>query len=276
MYCDVKWISAFFFLFVQPLPGGVMHSYVLSGFAREASAHRATVVDSIPFTHPAHVPALLELLRHQCAINTLLRSCVTSQGVGTGGRFIYFFTSWHLWKMDDLGQEKWKRVSNQMLFFFWWFSLWPAPWSPARVWDQLLCDLPPTWQRLPRCLWALAAKYLTKLKYDCNTEPESFSVSVQECYIDYLTYHTHPLFSVSTAMAFLSRFVWLIGAFFLSQCWWTYLILIRLAALCLGEEYRIPLWMNTFPLSWWGTDHGFVSTTSFRSYDMQKCNINRP
>lgn len=194
MYCDVKWISAFFFLFVQPLPGGVMHSYVLSGFAREASAHRATVVDSIPFTHPAHVPALLELLRHQCAINTLLRSCVTSQGVGTGGRFIYFFTSWHLWKMDDLGQEKWKRVSNQMLFFFWWFSLWPAPWSPARVWDQLLCDLPPTWQRLPRCLWALAAKYLTKLKYDCNTEPESFSVSVQECYIDYLTYHTHPYF----------------------------------------------------------------------------------
>lgn len=118
MYCDVKWISAFFVLFVQPLPGGVMHSYVLSGFAREASAHRATVVDSIPFTHPAHVPALLELLRHQCAINTLLRSCVTSQGAGTGGRFIYFLTSWHLWKMDELGQEKWKRVSNQMLFFF--------------------------------------------------------------------------------------------------------------------------------------------------------------
>lgn len=83
----------FFVLFVQPLPGGVMHSYVLSGFAREASAHRATVVDSIPFTHPAHVPALLELLRHQCAINTLLRSCVTSQGAGTGGRFIYFLTS---------------------------------------------------------------------------------------------------------------------------------------------------------------------------------------
>lgn len=118
MYCDVKWISAFFVLFVQPLPGGVMHSYVLSGFAREASAHRATVVDSIPFTHPAHVPALLELLRHQCAINTLLRSCVTSQGAGTGGRFIYFLTSWNLWKMDELGQEKWKRVSNQMLFFF--------------------------------------------------------------------------------------------------------------------------------------------------------------
>ncbi|XP_054478514.1 mediator of RNA polymerase II transcription subunit 1 isoform X2 [Anoplopoma fimbria] len=62
-----------------PLPGGVIHSYVLPGEAWELSAQRATAVDSIPFTHPAHVPALLELLRHQCAINTLLRSCITSQ-----------------------------------------------------------------------------------------------------------------------------------------------------------------------------------------------------
>ncbi|XP_073344961.1 mediator of RNA polymerase II transcription subunit 1-like isoform X2 [Pagrus major] len=71
-------------VFKVPLPGGVMHSYTLSGFAWEVSAHRATVVDSVPFTHPAHVPALLELLRHQCAINTLLRSCVAPQGAGTG------------------------------------------------------------------------------------------------------------------------------------------------------------------------------------------------
>ncbi|XP_070784688.1 mediator of RNA polymerase II transcription subunit 1-like [Enoplosus armatus] len=66
-------------IFTVPLPGGVMHSYVLPGAAWEAPAQRGTIVDSIPFTHPAHVPALLELLRHQCAINTLLRSCVTSQ-----------------------------------------------------------------------------------------------------------------------------------------------------------------------------------------------------
>ncbi|KAA8580591.1 hypothetical protein FQN60_013549 [Etheostoma spectabile] len=41
-------------------------------------------MDSIPFTHPGRVPALLDLLRHQCAFNTLLRSCITSQCAGTG------------------------------------------------------------------------------------------------------------------------------------------------------------------------------------------------
>lgn len=69
---------------VQPLPGGVMHSYVLPGAAWEVPAQRAASVDSIPFTHPAHVPALLELLRHQCAINTLLTSCMTSERARTG------------------------------------------------------------------------------------------------------------------------------------------------------------------------------------------------
>ncbi|XP_051266654.1 mediator of RNA polymerase II transcription subunit 1 isoform X3 [Dicentrarchus labrax] len=70
-------------IFTVPLPGGVMHSYVLPGAAWEVPAQRGAVVDSIPFTHPAHVPALLELLRHQCAINTLLRSCITSQRART-------------------------------------------------------------------------------------------------------------------------------------------------------------------------------------------------
>uniref|UniRef100_A0A665X901 Mediator of RNA polymerase II transcription subunit 1 n=1 Tax=Echeneis naucrates TaxID=173247 RepID=A0A665X901_ECHNA len=44
-----------------------------------SSAQRATVMESVPFTHPAHVPAILDLLRHQCAINSLLRSCATPQ-----------------------------------------------------------------------------------------------------------------------------------------------------------------------------------------------------
>ncbi|KAK5849919.1 hypothetical protein PBY51_014216 [Eleginops maclovinus] len=70
-------------IFTAPLPGSVMHRYILPGAAWEVPALRGTVVDSIPFTHPAHVPALLELLRHQCAINTLLRSCMTSQCTGT-------------------------------------------------------------------------------------------------------------------------------------------------------------------------------------------------
>uniref|UniRef100_UPI003AAC6404 mediator of RNA polymerase II transcription subunit 1-like n=1 Tax=Centroberyx gerrardi TaxID=166262 RepID=UPI003AAC6404 len=66
-------------MFIVPLPGEVTHSYVFPGAAWEAPAQRGAVVDSVPLTHPAHVPALLELLRHQCAINTLLSSCVTSQ-----------------------------------------------------------------------------------------------------------------------------------------------------------------------------------------------------
>ncbi|TDG97468.1 hypothetical protein EPR50_G00226220 [Perca flavescens] len=70
-------------IFTVPLPGGVMHSYILPGDAWEVPAQRGTVVDSVPFTHPARVPALLDLLRHQCAINTLLRSCIASQCAGT-------------------------------------------------------------------------------------------------------------------------------------------------------------------------------------------------
>ena len=66
---------------VQPLPGDVTHSYIFPGAAWEVPAQRATVMDSIPFTHPSHVPPLLELLRHQCATNTILRSCMcTSPG----------------------------------------------------------------------------------------------------------------------------------------------------------------------------------------------------
>ncbi|XP_063339400.1 mediator of RNA polymerase II transcription subunit 1-like isoform X2 [Pelmatolapia mariae] len=71
MTCESKMI------FTVPLPGGVMHSYIFPGAAWDVPAHRGAVVDSVPFTHPGHVPALLELLRHQCAINTLLRSCFT-------------------------------------------------------------------------------------------------------------------------------------------------------------------------------------------------------
>uniref|UniRef100_A0A672Z053 Mediator of RNA polymerase II transcription subunit 1 n=1 Tax=Sphaeramia orbicularis TaxID=375764 RepID=A0A672Z053_9TELE len=61
-----------------PLPGGVMHRYVFPGAAWEAPARQGAVVDNIPFTHPSHVPAILDLLRHQCAINTLLTSLGTS------------------------------------------------------------------------------------------------------------------------------------------------------------------------------------------------------
>ncbi|XP_029517190.1 mediator of RNA polymerase II transcription subunit 1-like isoform X3 [Oncorhynchus nerka] len=64
--------------FLVPLPGKEIHSYVLPGAAWEEAALMGTLMSTIPFTHPAHVPALLELLRHQCVINTLLASCITS------------------------------------------------------------------------------------------------------------------------------------------------------------------------------------------------------
>ncbi|CAJ1082633.1 mediator of RNA polymerase II transcription subunit 1 [Xyrichtys novacula] len=70
--------------FKVSLPGDVTHSYVLPGAAWKESTHRAAVIDSVPFTHPNHVPALLELLRHQCVINTLLSSCFVSHCEGTG------------------------------------------------------------------------------------------------------------------------------------------------------------------------------------------------
>ncbi|XP_020489343.3 mediator of RNA polymerase II transcription subunit 1-like [Labrus bergylta] len=66
-------------VFEVSLSGGETHRYVLPGAVWALSAQRAAVVETIPFTHPSHVPAVLELLRHQCAINTLLRSCFSSQ-----------------------------------------------------------------------------------------------------------------------------------------------------------------------------------------------------
>ena len=36
-------------------------------------------VEAVPFTHPAHVPPLLTLLRAQALFNTLVASCVRTQ-----------------------------------------------------------------------------------------------------------------------------------------------------------------------------------------------------
>ncbi|XP_048122813.1 mediator of RNA polymerase II transcription subunit 1 isoform X1 [Alosa alosa] len=62
--------------FLVALPGNQVHGYVLSGPAWSASSWKGALIDTIPFTHPAHVPLLLELLRHQSALNILLASCI--------------------------------------------------------------------------------------------------------------------------------------------------------------------------------------------------------
>uniref|UniRef100_A0A3Q1JGB5 Mediator of RNA polymerase II transcription subunit 1 n=1 Tax=Anabas testudineus TaxID=64144 RepID=A0A3Q1JGB5_ANATE len=64
---------------------GVTHSYILPGDAWEAPDQIGAVMDRIPFTHPAQVPEILKLLRRQCATNTLLSSCITSQHVSSVG-----------------------------------------------------------------------------------------------------------------------------------------------------------------------------------------------
>ena len=69
----------------QSLPGEV-HSYVVPGTAWAGGTGKGAMVGSIPFTHPAHVPALLEVLRHQCTINTLLASCGTATRRSPGER----------------------------------------------------------------------------------------------------------------------------------------------------------------------------------------------
>ncbi|XP_061660655.1 mediator of RNA polymerase II transcription subunit 1-like isoform X3 [Syngnathoides biaculeatus] len=64
-------------IFTVPLPGDTPHVYVFPGAAWNAARHAGTLTDCVRFTGPAHVPRLLEVLRHQCAINALLRSCTS-------------------------------------------------------------------------------------------------------------------------------------------------------------------------------------------------------
>ncbi|XP_054876881.1 mediator of RNA polymerase II transcription subunit 1 [Poeciliopsis prolifica] len=64
------------FTVVQVFPEGGMHSYVLPDYSWDVPTQRAALLASVPFTQPAHISAVLELLRHQCAFNTLLRSCL--------------------------------------------------------------------------------------------------------------------------------------------------------------------------------------------------------
>ncbi|CAL8398964.1 unnamed protein product [Arctogadus glacialis] len=71
--------------FKVSLPGDLQHRYVLPAAAWALPALRGTVVGSLPFSRPGHVPDLLEVLRHQCAINTLLASCLAPQTAGPRG-----------------------------------------------------------------------------------------------------------------------------------------------------------------------------------------------
>uniref|UniRef100_A0A1A8PXV5 Mediator of RNA polymerase II transcription subunit 1 n=1 Tax=Nothobranchius rachovii TaxID=451742 RepID=A0A1A8PXV5_9TELE len=71
-------------IFTVPSPGGPMHSCIFPEAAWDVPTQKAVLVDRVPFTQPAHIPSLLELLRHQCAINTLLRTCTSGRHSSPG------------------------------------------------------------------------------------------------------------------------------------------------------------------------------------------------
>uniref|UniRef100_A0A8C1NBU9 Mediator of RNA polymerase II transcription subunit 1 n=1 Tax=Cyprinus carpio TaxID=7962 RepID=A0A8C1NBU9_CYPCA len=64
-------------LFYASLPGQ-QHCYFLNGDApvQDGRSLQGAYVSKIPFRHPAQVPALLDIIRHQAAYNTLIGSCV--------------------------------------------------------------------------------------------------------------------------------------------------------------------------------------------------------
>ncbi|KAG1924993.1 mediator of RNA polymerase II transcription subunit [Pimephales promelas] len=59
----------------QPLPASEYHSYVFPGAEWGRESWKGALIHTVPFHHPGHVPALLDVLRHQSAINVLLESC---------------------------------------------------------------------------------------------------------------------------------------------------------------------------------------------------------
>uniref|UniRef100_A0A673GXZ8 Mediator of RNA polymerase II transcription subunit 1 n=1 Tax=Sinocyclocheilus rhinocerous TaxID=307959 RepID=A0A673GXZ8_9TELE len=64
--------------FVVPLPASEYHSYVFPGAVWGRESWKGALIHTVPFTHPSHVPASLDLLRHQSAINLLLASCFSN------------------------------------------------------------------------------------------------------------------------------------------------------------------------------------------------------
>uniref|UniRef100_A0A8C1Z2Y2 Mediator of RNA polymerase II transcription subunit 1 n=1 Tax=Cyprinus carpio TaxID=7962 RepID=A0A8C1Z2Y2_CYPCA len=79
---------------VEPLPQLLMKtSKALSSeiswtegvkFVVPLPSWKGALIHTVPFTHPGHVPALLDLLRHQSAINLLLASCFSNHTVDAG------------------------------------------------------------------------------------------------------------------------------------------------------------------------------------------------
>ncbi|XP_043082616.1 mediator of RNA polymerase II transcription subunit 1 isoform X2 [Puntigrus tetrazona] len=75
--------------FVVPLLASECHSYVFPGAEWGRESWKGALIHTVPFTHPGHVPALLDLLRHQSAINVLLASCFSNHSRHIGAGLLY-------------------------------------------------------------------------------------------------------------------------------------------------------------------------------------------
>uniref|UniRef100_A0A674MV46 Mediator of RNA polymerase II transcription subunit 1 n=1 Tax=Takifugu rubripes TaxID=31033 RepID=A0A674MV46_TAKRU len=72
--------------FYSVLPGQ-LHCYFLNGDApvQDGQSLQGAIVSKIPFRHPAQVPLLLDIVRHQAAYNSLISSCVKRTSVDEDG-----------------------------------------------------------------------------------------------------------------------------------------------------------------------------------------------
>nr|XP_032649330.1 mediator of RNA polymerase II transcription subunit 1-like [Chelonoidis abingdonii] len=75
------------------LPDCPKHSYFINK-GTEKSGITGALVSKIPFTHPKCVPAIIEILRHQVAYNTLIGSCVSENTINEDcSELLYFEVS---------------------------------------------------------------------------------------------------------------------------------------------------------------------------------------
>lgn len=84
--CDFYNNTVYAPLFNKCLPGQ-QHCYYLNGDApvQDGRSLQGALVHKIPFRHPAQVPTLLDIIRHQAAYNTLIGSCVKKTYIKEGG-----------------------------------------------------------------------------------------------------------------------------------------------------------------------------------------------
>uniref|UniRef100_A0A669Q2U2 Mediator of RNA polymerase II transcription subunit 1 n=1 Tax=Phasianus colchicus TaxID=9054 RepID=A0A669Q2U2_PHACC len=76
--------------FIVSLPDCPKHCYFINK-GSEKSNLAGALVNKIPFTHPKCVPAVIEILRHQVAYNSLISSCVSDKCINEDDSELLYF-----------------------------------------------------------------------------------------------------------------------------------------------------------------------------------------